>query len=55
MKKYSVFEFNHIDKRLSNEEVETLREFYNYYHKKVWCYRKAFKHFKHSPFLVLFW
>ena len=46
MKKYSVFEFNHIDKLLSKEEIETLKEFYKYYHKKFWCYKKAFKHFK---------
>ena len=46
MKKYSVFEFNHIDKLLSEEEIETLKKFYKYYHKKFWCYKKAFKHFK---------
>ena len=43
MKKYSVFEFNHIDKLLKEEEIETLKEFCKYYHKKFW---KAFKHFK---------
>ena len=46
MKKYSVFEFNHIDKLLKEEEIETLKEVYKYYHKKFWCYKKAFKHFK---------
>ena len=46
MKKYSVFEFNHIDKLLKEEEIETLKEFYKYYHKKFWCYKKTFKHFK---------
>ena len=46
MKKYSVFEFNHIDKLLSEEEIKTLKEFYKYYHKKFWCYKKTFKHFK---------
>ena len=35
MKKYSVFEFNHIDKLLSEEEIKTLKEFYKYYHKKI--------------------
>ena len=35
MKKYSVFEFNHIDKLLKEEEIETLKEFYKYYHKNV--------------------
>ena len=46
MKKYSVFEFNHIDKLLSEEEITTLKESYKYYHKKFWCYKKTFKHFK---------
>ena len=46
MKKYSVFEFNHIDNLLSEEEINTLKEFYKYYHKKFWCFKKTFKHFK---------
>ena len=46
MKKYSVFEFNHIDKLLSEEEIKTLKEFYKYYHKKFWCFKKTFKHLK---------
>ena len=46
MKKYSVFEFNYIDKLLKEEEIEILKEFYKYYHKKFWCYKNAFKHFK---------
>ena len=46
MKKYSVFEFNHIDKLLSEEEIKTLKKFYKYYHKKFWCFKKTFKHLK---------
>ena len=46
MKKYSVFEFNHIDKLLKEEEIETLKNFYKYYHKTFWCYKKTFKHLK---------
>ena len=46
MKKYSVFEFNHIDKLLSEEEIKTLKEFYKYYHKTFWCFKKTFKHLK---------
>ena len=46
MKKYSVFEFNHIDNLLSEEEIKTLKEFYKYYHKKFWCFKKTYKHFK---------
>ena len=40
MKKYSVFEFNHIDKLLSEEEIKTLKEFYKYYHKSFGVSRK---------------
>ena len=44
--KYDIFEFNHIDSLLSEEEITTLKEFYKYYHKKFWCFKKTFKHFK---------
>ena len=44
--KYDIFEFNNIDSLLSEEEVKTLKEFYKYYHKKFWCFKKTFKHFK---------
>ena len=44
--KYDIFEFNHIDSLLSEEEITTLNEFYKYYHKKFWCFKKTFKHFK---------
>ena len=44
--KYDIFEFNHIDGLLSEEEIKTLKEFYKYYHKKFWCFKKTFKHFK---------
>ena len=46
MEKYSAFEFNHVDKLLSEEEIKTLKEFYKYYHKKFWCFKKTFKHLK---------
>ena len=44
--KNDIFEFNHIDSLLSEDEVKTLKEFYKYYHKKFWCFKKTFKHFK---------
>ena len=43
---HDIFEFNHIDSLLSEEEVKILKEFYKYYHKKFWCFKKTFKHFK---------
>ena len=41
-----IFEFNHIDPELTKEEVKTIKEFYKYYHKKYWCYKKAFRSYK---------
>ena len=44
--KHDIFEFNHIDSLLSEDEIKTLKEFYKYYHKKFWCFKKTFKYFK---------
>ena len=42
-----VFEFNHIDKSLSESEIKPIKEFYKHYHKKYWCFKKCYKRFKH--------
>ena len=41
-----IFEFNHIDKSLSETDVTTLRDFYSHYHKKYWCFKKCYKSYK---------
>ena len=41
-----VFEFNHIDKSLSESDIKTLKDFYKHYHKKYWCFKKSFKRYK---------
>ena len=41
-----IFEFNHIDKSLSESEVKTLKDFYSHYHKKYWCFKKCYKSYK---------
>lgn len=46
MKKDNIYQFNHIDKDLSQETINEIKAFYSFYHKKWWCYLKAFKHFK---------
>ena len=38
-----IFEFNHIDKSLSESVVTTLKDFYKHYHKKYWCYKRCYK------------
>ena len=44
--KQDIFEFNHIDNLLSEDEIKMIKEFYEYYHKKFWCFKKTVKHFK---------
>ena len=41
-----IFEFKHIDKSLSESEVNTLKDFYKHYHKKYWCFKKSYKSYK---------
>ena len=41
-----IFEFNHIDPSLSRSDVKTIKDFYSYYHKKYWCYRRSYKSYK---------
>lgn len=41
-----VFDFNHIDKSLSKEKISSIKDFYKYYHKKYWCFRKSYKSYK---------
>ena len=41
-----IFEFNHIDPSLSKSDVNTIKDFYSYYHKKYWCFKKSYKSYK---------
>ena len=41
-----IFEFNHIDKSLSESDVTTLKDFYSHYHKKYWCFKRSYKRYK---------
>ena len=41
-----IFEFNHIDPNLSKTEINTIKDFYIYYHKKYWCFKKCYKSYK---------
>ena len=42
----SIFNFNHIDKNLTKEEIQEIKELYKYYHSRYWCYQKAYKYFE---------
>ena len=41
-----IFEFNHTDSSLAESDIETLKDFYRHYHKKYWCFKKAYKRYK---------
>ena len=41
-----IFEFNHIDKSLSESDITTLKDFYSHYHKKYWCFKRSYKSYK---------
>lgn len=42
----SVFNFNHIDKNKTEQEIQEIKELYKYYYYKFWCYQKAYRYFK---------
>jgi len=42
----NILSFNHIDASLPNDEVEKLQNIFKTYHRKCWCYKKAFKRYK---------
>ena len=41
-----IFEFNHIDKSLSESDIKSLKDFCKHYFKKYWCFKKSYKRFK---------
>ena len=41
-----IFDFNHIDPELLKEDVKTIKDFYRYYHKKYWCFKKSYNSYK---------
>ena len=41
-----IFEFNHIDPSLSESNVKIIKDFYSYYHKKYWCFKRCYKSYK---------
>ena len=46
MSKIDIFHFNHIDKNIGNDKLLQIKALYKFYHKRFWCYKKAFKYFK---------
>ena len=44
--KKNIFNFNHMDKTKTKEEIAEIKELYKYYHHRFWCFLKAYKYFK---------
>ena len=42
----NIFDFNHIDPSLSKSDIKTIKDFYSYYHKKYWCFKRSYKSYK---------
>ena len=42
----SIFNWNHISNKLSEEQIEELKSYYYSYHKKCWAYKQALKSLK---------
>ena len=42
----SIFNWNHISDKLTEEKIKELKMYYHTYHKKYWAYKQAMKRFK---------
>ena len=49
--KRDVFNFDHIDTSLSPEKIQEIKSLYRYYHKLMWCHRKAYRYFRRMNLL----
>ena len=38
-----IFELNHMDRKLSELGIKTIKDFYKHYHKKLWCFKKSYR------------
>ena len=45
-RKKSVFNWNHISYKLTEEQIEELKAYYHTYHRKCWAYKQAVKRFR---------
>ena len=48
----SIFNFNHIDKNKTKEEIQEIKGLYKYYNFRYWCLQKAYKYFKKLNLLI---
>ena len=41
--KRDVFSFNHIDTSIDESTLSVIKDFFRFYHRRWWCYRKAYR------------
>ena len=41
-----IFDFNHIDPNMEEKIKNELKDYYKYYHKVWWCYKKTLQRYK---------
>ena len=47
----SIFNWNHISKNLTEEQIEQLKGYYEVYHKKAWGFKQAYKSYKKKKYI----
>ena len=51
-RKQSIFNFNHIDPHIQEEELEEIKKLFRFYHKRFWCLKRAHGRFKKMNLLI---
>ena len=51
-RKQSIFDFNHIDPHIQEEELEEIKNLFRFYHKRFWCLKQAHSRFKKMNLLI---
>ena len=51
-RKQSIFDFNHIDPQIQEEELEEIKNLFRFYHKRFWCLKRAHGRFKKMNLLM---
>ena len=51
-RKQSIFDFNHIDPHIQEEELEEIENLFRFYHKRFWCLKRAHSRFKKMNLLM---
>ena len=47
----SIFNWNHISDKLTEDQISELKALYKFYHKKYWLFRITFKYFKKAELI----